>query len=51
LDKLKDIGSRENHGCNGLTASRKQPAYDWKTWEKQFKIDKTAYAGGRKGSE
>jgi len=30
LDKLKDTGSRENHGCYGLTASRKQPAYDWK---------------------
>jgi hypothetical protein len=31
LDKLKDTGCRENHGCDGLTASRKQPAYDWKT--------------------
>jgi hypothetical protein len=31
LDKLKDTGSRENHGCDGLTASRKLPAYDWKT--------------------
>jgi hypothetical protein len=30
LDKLKDTGSRENHGIDGLTASRKQPAYDWK---------------------
>ena len=31
LDKLKDTGSRENHGCDGLTATREQPAYDWKT--------------------
>jgi hypothetical protein len=31
LDKLKDTGGRENHGRDGLTASRKQPAYDWKT--------------------
>jgi hypothetical protein len=31
LDKLKDTVSRENHGCDGLTTSRKQPAYDWKT--------------------
>jgi hypothetical protein len=40
LDKLKDTGSRENHECDGLTASRKQPAYDWKTYEKQYKIGK-----------
>jgi hypothetical protein len=31
---------RENHGCDGLTASRKLPAYDWKTFEKQYKIGK-----------
>ena len=31
LDKLKDTGGRENHGCDGLTASRKLPSYDWKT--------------------
>jgi hypothetical protein len=31
LDKLKDTGSRENHGCNSLRALRKQPFYDWKT--------------------
>jgi len=31
LDKLQDTGSRENHGCNDLTASRKLLAYDWKT--------------------
>ena len=31
LDKLKDTGSRENHGWVCLTASRKQPAYDSKT--------------------
>jgi hypothetical protein len=48
---LQDTGSRENHGCDGLTASRKQPAYDWKNQEKQYKIEKMAYAGGRKGSE
>ena len=40
MDKLKDTGSRENHGCDGLTASRKQLAYDWKTSEKQYKIGK-----------
>ena len=28
MDKLKDTGSRENHGSDGLTASSKQPAYD-----------------------
>jgi hypothetical protein len=26
-DKLQDTGGRENHGCNGLIASRKLPAY------------------------
>jgi len=31
LGQVTDTGSRENHGCDGLTASRKQPAYDWKT--------------------
>ena len=31
LEKLKDTGSKENHGRDGLTASRKQLAYDWKT--------------------
>jgi hypothetical protein len=30
LGKLQDTGSRENHGCDGLTASNKLPAYDWK---------------------
>jgi len=30
-DKLKDTGRRENHGCDGWTASTKQPAYEWKT--------------------
>jgi len=40
LEKLKDTGSKENHGCDGLTASRKQPAYDWKTEKKQYKIGK-----------
>jgi hypothetical protein len=28
LDKVKDTGSRENHRCDGMTASRKQPAYE-----------------------
>jgi hypothetical protein len=40
LDKLKDTGSRENHECDGLTASRKQPAYDRKTYEKRYEIGK-----------
>jgi hypothetical protein len=31
LDKLQDTGSRENHGSVGLTALRKQQAYDWNT--------------------
>jgi hypothetical protein len=31
LDKLQDTGGRENDGYDGLTASRKLPAYDWKT--------------------
>jgi hypothetical protein len=31
LGQLKNTGGRENHGRDGLTASRKQPAYDWKT--------------------
>jgi len=29
LEKLQDTGSRENHGCDGLTASKMLPAYDW----------------------
>jgi hypothetical protein len=29
LDKLQDTGNKENHGCAGLTASRKLPAYVW----------------------
>jgi len=40
LDKLQDTGGRENDGCDGLTASRKLPAYDWKTYKKQDKIGK-----------
>jgi hypothetical protein len=30
LHKLQDTASRQNHGCAGLTASRKLPAYVWK---------------------
>ena len=40
MEKLQETGGRENHGCDGLTASRKLPTYDWKTQKKQYKIGK-----------
>jgi len=51
LDKLKDTGSRENHGCDGLTVSRKQPAYKWKTYVKQYKIGKNGVRWWKKRLE
>ena len=29
LDKSQDTGGRENHGCDGLTVSRRPLAYGW----------------------
>jgi hypothetical protein len=31
LGQVEGHRSRENHGCDGLKASREQPAYEWKT--------------------
>ena len=50
MDKLKDAGSRENHGCDGLTASRKLPAYDWKFYNKQYKIGDNFTDPGSRGT-
>jgi hypothetical protein len=44
--------SRENHGCDGLNASRKQLAYDLEDLREGVQDrKKIAYAGGRKVSE
>jgi hypothetical protein len=29
LEKSQDVGGRENHGCDGLTVSRKPLAFGW----------------------